>query len=197
VGGSRMAVGIETGRADVLIGPDNGVLIPAARRLGGVRRCFAIENPAVLRQPVSDTFHGRDVFATCAGWLARGVPVERIGRELSPGDLAPGAFVDAAPDGRGRLNARVIHVNGFGSATLNVPISTLGELGVRHGDDLCVETAQGRRVLPFVRTFSDTPAGEAMVLADPYERVVLAVNLGSFAAETGLQRGARIELWRA
>ena len=79
VGTARRPVAIETGRGDYLVGPDNGVLLPGAERLGGVIRVHQIEN-AQYRLPVlSSTFHGRDLFTPAAAHLALGVPLEAIG----------------------------------------------------------------------------------------------------------------------
>src|SRR5687767_13989959 len=89
VGTARRPLAIETARGDYLIGPDNGVLLPGAQRLGGVVRVHRIEN-AQYRLPVlSSTFHGRDLFTPAAAHLALGVPLEAIGPEIDPADLAP------------------------------------------------------------------------------------------------------------
>ena len=72
VGTSRRPLAILTGRGDVLIGPDNGLLIPAAERLGGIVEPRELQNPAYRLPVVTSTFHGRDVFAPAAAHLALG-----------------------------------------------------------------------------------------------------------------------------
>ena len=79
VGTERRGVAIEVERGDVLVGPDNGLFMAAAERLGGVRRVHALEAAAYRLPIVTTTFHGRDVFAPAAGHLAAGVPIEALG----------------------------------------------------------------------------------------------------------------------
>src|SRR5947209_8353476 len=70
VGSPRRAVGIGTHRGDFLVGPDNGLLVPAAERLGGIAAAVELAVP----EHASRTFHGRDVFAPAAASLASGTP---------------------------------------------------------------------------------------------------------------------------
>jgi S-adenosylmethionine hydrolase len=86
VGTGRGMVAVEAG-GQVLVGPDNGLLVWAAEALGGVERVHALENPAFRLAPVSRTFHGRDVFAPAAGHLAAGVDPAELGPGLDPGGL--------------------------------------------------------------------------------------------------------------
>src|SRR5437763_15077333 len=72
VGSERRAVALRSGDGRLFVGPDNGILIPAADAAGGVEEAVEITNPDVMIQPVSRTFHGRDVFSPAAGHLAAG-----------------------------------------------------------------------------------------------------------------------------
>ena len=87
VGTARRPVALETSRGDYLIGPDNGVLLPGAERLGGVVRAHLIENAQYRLPVVSSTFHGRDLFAPAAAHLASGVPLEVIGPPVNPQEM--------------------------------------------------------------------------------------------------------------
>src|SRR5436190_15870208 len=71
VGTARRALAVEAGDS-VLVGPDNGLLPRAADALGGVRRAVVLDNAGWFADPVSATFHGRDVFAPVAARLALG-----------------------------------------------------------------------------------------------------------------------------
>ena len=82
VGGERGMVAVEAG-GQVLVGPDNGLLVWAAERLGGVERVHALKQRAYRLEPVSRTFHGRDVFAPAAAHLALGLPPGRFGRAVA------------------------------------------------------------------------------------------------------------------
>ncbi len=196
VGSARRALSLETARGDVLVGPDNGVMIPAANRLGGVVRAFSIEDPRVMRMPVSATFHGRDVFATCAGWLAAGISIEVVGPQIPIDQMVPAAFVDASIGADGAASTRVVHVNRYGTATLNVMAEQLALAAVRYGDSVQVAIADRWLTLPYARTFSDVPLGTPLALPDPYERVALAINQGSFAKQFAVSIGTEVKLCR-
>ena len=70
VGTKRKPIIIETIRGDFLIGPDNGVLIPATRFLGGIKNAVEITNRKYMRHPISPVFHGRDIFTPAAAYLS-------------------------------------------------------------------------------------------------------------------------------
>ncbi len=89
VGGDRKAV-VLRGDDRLYVGPDNGLLLVAAEKLGGVEEAVEIANDEYLVHPVSRTFHGRDVFSPVAAHLARGVPPPRSGRR------SPSASCDAS-----------------------------------------------------------------------------------------------------
>src|SRR5439155_23656232 len=89
VGTSRLPIAIATARGDVFIGPDNGLLVAAAARLGGIDTVHVLESAAHRLPVVSTSFHGRDIFAPAAAHLARGVRIEDLGRALDPTALVP------------------------------------------------------------------------------------------------------------
>ena len=84
VGTARKGIAIKTLRGDFLVGPDNGLLMPAAARLGGITHVHLLENERYALPDVSSSFHGRDIFAPAAAHLADGVPIEELGREVHP-----------------------------------------------------------------------------------------------------------------
>jgi S-adenosylmethionine hydrolase len=119
VGTARRPLAILTHRGDIVIGPDNGVLLPAVAALGGAAEIRQITNPAVMRHPVSAVFHGRDVFCPTAAQLANGLSFQLVGEPVDPAILAPAPYTDATPE-EGRWMARVIHVDKFGNTHLNI-----------------------------------------------------------------------------
>src|SRR4029079_16248361 len=84
---ARRPIGILTGRGDVLIGPDNGLLFPAAQQLGGIQEARLLENRAWMLERTSSTFHGRDIFSPVAGHLAIGDDFEAVGPIIDPDSL--------------------------------------------------------------------------------------------------------------
>src|SRR5438477_10642472 len=84
VGGARRPLALRDEEGHVFVGPDNGLLIPAAEAGGGVVAAHELVNPEYALQPVSRTFHGRDLVAPAAAHLALGVPLEELGPPLDP-----------------------------------------------------------------------------------------------------------------
>ena len=85
VGGSRRALALRDGYGRVYVGPDNGLLIPAAEKLGGIAEAYELANPDYALESVSRTFHGRDLFAPAAAHLALGVAARRARAAARPG----------------------------------------------------------------------------------------------------------------
>lgn len=194
VGTPRRALAVATGRGDVLIGPDNGVLLPAATALGWIIDAREITNPAVMRQQVSPVFHARDVFAPAAAHLARGISFAEVGRVLDIDSLVPAPYAEANYDS-GRWLARVIHVDKFGNAHLN--ISTDEWLRSPPPDRCSVQVllASGFRLSIVPRfTFADVEPGAPLLVTENDGRAALAVNRGSFARAYAVRAGDEVAL---
>lgn len=158
----------------LLVGPDNGLLLPAAEALGGVSAAVELTNPDWLGPAVSRTFHGRDVFAPVAARLALGAPLAEAGPAVDPGTLVrlPEPVVRAEP---GSLTAEVLTVDHFGNVQLAAPGTLLDGLPPR-------VLVNGREAV-HGRTFGDAPPGALVVYVDSAGLVAVAVNTGR-AAET-------------
>src|SRR5581483_10504083 len=106
VGTDRKALALRGRDGRLYVGPDNGLLLPAAERLGGVDGAWELANPQYRLEPVSYTFHGRDVFAPAAAHLAAGVEPGDLGPPVDPTSLVrldlPRAEISA-----GRIRAHV------------------------------------------------------------------------------------------
>ena len=197
VGARRRAIALRTADEDrFLVGPDNGLLIPAAERFGGVAEAVEISSSPWRLEPVSATFHGRDVFAPVAARLACGAPLASAGEPVESGELV--VLVRSEP--RQEEDALVVHVVGtdtFGNATLDAAHDDLMGSGLRLGDAVAAR-AGGRRVRGVVaRTFSDVGSGDLLVYEDAGGALALAVNGGDAAALLGLRAGDEVRLERA
>lgn len=115
VGSQRRALALRTGRGDLLVGPDNGVLLPGAERLGGIEAAVAIENQDVILHPTSTTFHGRDVFCPAAAHLACGRALAELGPALEPARLVRMQWPRAVAEG-GAVHGQILTFDVFGSA---------------------------------------------------------------------------------
>ncbi|MES9540914.1 MULTISPECIES: SAM-dependent chlorinase/fluorinase [unclassified Actinomadura] len=187
VGTPRLPVAIETGRGDVLVGPDNGLLVPAAAKLGGAVRTHALENPAYRLPEVSTSFHGRDVFSPAAAHIASGVAVADLGAPVDPQPLdVPPPSVSG-----GELTAPVLYTDRFGSLVLGAERTDLaaafGELAP--GAPLEVTwsgAASGTLRVTFEETFGGVAPGTPLLWIDSSGWLGLAVNQGSARETFGL-----------
>src|SRR5919201_2979857 len=119
VGTARRPLALEDGEGRLYVGPDNGLLVPAAEAGGGIAAAHELANPRYALQPVSRTFHGRDLFAPAAAHLALGVPPAELGPPLDPEVLVRIDLPE--PDvGPSRIRATVLGVDRFGNEQLNV-----------------------------------------------------------------------------
>jgi S-adenosylmethionine hydrolase len=187
VGSDRRAAAVRTQADAVLVGPDNGLLSMAWEELGGATDAVEITSDDVLLRPVSETFHGRDVFAPAAAHLARGSALGDLG---PPIDIDGLHVVETPPPmvAPGVLGARVVAVDGFGNVQLNVTASDLEAAGI----DAAVEV--GTRRMPRVGTFADVPPGSAAAFIDSQGFLALAINRGSAAEAFRLGRGDAVVL---
>jgi S-adenosyl-L-methionine hydrolase (adenosine-forming) len=190
VGTERRALTLRAGDA-FLVGPDNGLLWPASRDLGGIDVAVAIDHAAVARGPVSATFHGRDVFAPAAAMLAAGARPEDLGSPVDPAALV--VLDPPAPAVRqGELEASVLGVDRFGNVRLAARREHLERAGL--GADLVLvrrgETVPLRQAV----TFADVRDGGYGLLEDSAGWLAV-VRFGSGAAEElGLRRGDAVRL---
>jgi hypothetical protein len=194
VGTPRYPVAVRTGRGDLLVGPDNGLLVPAASRLGGVVRAHRLENPAYRLPTISATFHGRDIFAPAAAHLALGADLADFGPTtgLLPFDM-PAATVR-----EGELAAPVLYVDEFGSLILAAELGDLeAALGpVVFGTQLEITWDARSARLPFEETFGKVARGELLMWVDSSGRLGIAVNQGSAAELLGLDDSATVTVRR-
>jgi S-adenosyl-L-methionine hydrolase (adenosine-forming) len=192
VGTGRGMVAVEAG-GQVLVGPDNGLLVWAAEALGEVDRVVALENPAYRLAPVSRTFHGRDVFAPAAAHVAAGVDVGELGPELDPGGLVR-LERDAARVDEGKAVASVVAVDHFGNLALGLRPGDLDRAGVAVGDR--VEVRAGGRAHRAVvgETFASVAAGELVLHEDSFGWLAVAVNTGRAADRLGAGVGDPVEI---
>jgi S-adenosyl-L-methionine hydrolase (adenosine-forming) len=192
VGTDRRAVAIET-ESQVLLGPDNGLLAPAAAMIGGATRAFSLTNEEYHLASPGPTFAGRDVLAPAAGFLARGVDIGELGEEVDPVSLTPG-LVPLPNVEHGTLVGEVWWVDRFGNCQLNVDPDELGALGVGPGAHLEVRFGATARQARWVHTYADAKPSELVLLVDSYGLLALALDRKSAAVDCGLRAGSAVTL---
>lgn len=187
VGTARAALVIASG-GQAFVGPDNGLLLPAAHRVG-TPAVYRLTNSAYWRTPVSATFHGRDVFAPAAAHVVAGAPLGKMGERAD-------AYVDLTfPAGRleGRaLAGEVLWVDPFGNLITTIPGPLLGALP--DGSAVVVDAGPTRVRARVARTFADAARGEAVVLVGSDDLVEVAVTGDSASARTDAAVGSAVTI---
>jgi S-adenosylmethionine hydrolase len=182
VGSSRRAVAVRCARGDLFVGPDNGLLLPAIERLGGVAAAVELSEPRYWRTPQpSGTFHGRDIFGPVAGHLANGVPLEQLGHHI---EQLRRPFELALADG---LEGIVLHVDAYGNLITNIPAARLPPRFVVQLGELRIESAMHYAAV----------AGLApLALVGSAGLLEISLRNGSAREMTGASRGTRVQVER-
>jgi S-adenosylmethionine hydrolase len=194
VGSPRRAVAVRTATEDrILVGPDNGLLWPAIEQLGGAVETVDVSLSRFRLEPISATFHGRDVFAPVAAHLARGAPLADAGEPIEIDSLVeletPEPVIE--PD---RVLAHVVSLDRFGNAALDLADRHLPETGLRLGRRLTIEAGGAAHDAVFTLTFADVPDGGLIVYTNSYGSLAVALNRGDAAGELGLEAGTEVVL---
>ena len=201
VGTDRLPLALRTARGDVLIGPDNGLLIEAAEALGGIDEARALENRELMLPTISASFHGRDVFAPVAGHLAAGVEFAAVGPTVEIDQLVRLPVIRPTIED-GVLRSTIVHVLIYGNVTIaGTPADLEAAIGpLVPGRQLVLELpehdgapAVTERTV-WERTFARVPLGSSLLMADSEGQLQLADNQGDAAARLGmvLDRPVRI-----
>ncbi len=192
VGGARRAVALRLADDRLLVGPDNGLLWLAAARGGGVVEAVDLAASRWPLQPVSATFHGRDVFAPVAARLAAGEPLGQAGDHLDPALLIAIELPRARREGEA-LVAPIVGVDSFGNLELAAFTADLGAIGVRAGDSVRIGDGHPAH---HGTTFSDVAPGELIVYEDATGALAVAVAQGDAAARLGLGPSDQVRISR-
>lgn len=192
VGGGRSDLCLVTLGGTMLVGPDNGVLLPAAWRGGGIAEAYVI-NPSKIdfRGPLP-TFHARDVLAPAAAALACGVQPQSLGDPVDPVTLFEAPFGQCRVDGASVIG-EVLEADRFGSLRFNIPGEDLGELGLK-SERLEVTVGHNALVVPLGKTFSDVREGEPVLVVDSSGWLTLAINKGTAIDRYGVVSGATVRI---
>ena len=192
VGTTRRGIALVSGDA-VLVGPDNGLLLPAAEVLGGVRAAYEVVEPAYRLPTVSATFHGRDIFAPAAAHLAIGLPPDALGPAVDPASLVTLPVPMCQVDGD-QIRVEVLTVDHFGNVALAAGAAELAAAGLRTGAAAILRWPAGVEPVLIGTTFADVAPGELVLLVDSAGRLAVALRGGSAARRTGLHSGTVVEI---
>jgi S-adenosylmethionine hydrolase len=198
VGTARRPIAVRVARGDVLVGPDNGILPPAADALGGVAEARELTNRDLWLPAVSATFQGRDLFAPVAAHLAAGdASFEDVGPEIPLIAMVRlGAPRPRTSDGR--LETEVTYVDSFGNLRLaGGPEDLAAAFGPLEARRLIARVGSfDLGEVAFVPSFGHVAENETVLYVDSSGDLALAVNQGDLASRTGAATGASVSLER-
>jgi hypothetical protein len=189
VGTPRRPLLVETLRGH-LVGPDNGLLMPAARRLG-LLTVRELTNKALWRGQVSTTFHGRDIFGPVAAHLDKGLAPSEAGPALR-GQPQPLDFGEGRAE-QGMLVGELVLVDRFGNCVTNIP-GPVAHTMLEEGEEVQVEWPGGALIVPFRRAYAEAKPGEPLLIVDSAGYLEVAVSQGSFAELSGLDIGMQVRV---
>jgi S-adenosyl-L-methionine hydrolase (adenosine-forming) len=195
VGTDRRAVAVAAADGERhFVGPDNGLLWLALAACGGAAAAVDLAESPVRLEPVSATFHGRDLFAPVAAHLALGEPLESLGSPFDPAALT--ALERGTPRverGTG-LEAEVGHVDAFGNVALAATATDADDAGIGPGARVLIRAPRHSDEAVYALTFADAEPGTLVLFVDSARSLALAVNRGDAAGRLGLEPGDRVEL---
>jgi S-adenosylmethionine hydrolase len=179
VGGPRRPLALRDGDGRLFVGPDNGLLLPAASQ-AGIVAAHELANPRYALETISRTFHARDLFSPATAHLATGVPLE----ELGPPVAVDGLVDLDVPKPRlsdGTAVSTVLYVDSFGNIALNLTRDDVEGIGIVSGTRVELEHAGERYYAVMARTFADARPGDVILYEDSYRNVSVAISRGSAA----------------
>ena len=202
VGTQRRPIGVRTGRGDVLIGPDNGLLLPAADALGGAVEARELTNRDLWLPITSSTFHGRDIFAPVAGHLAAGdASFDDVGPRIATEHLVR-LPEPSARASHGMIETVVTYVDSFGNVRLAGGADEVATAFGAPADGAPMvaefnEPGPLRELTRFATTFGAVGVGESLIYVDSLGNLAMADNQGSIATRLGLGHDRPVRITRA
>jgi S-adenosylmethionine hydrolase len=192
VGTERRALALSCAHGALLVGPDNGLLVPAAESLGGIVNAVSLTNADYHVRPVSSTFHGRDIFAPAAAHLAAGLDPRHLGESVDPASLSRVKAIGARKEGANTIAATVVSVDRYGNARLSAAEE---EVGLEYGTQLKIAVDEGSEIpTSYVETFGHSKVGDLVLVPDSHRRLSLSVNQGNASRALRLEVGDQVRL---
>jgi S-adenosylmethionine hydrolase len=194
VGTARRCVAVRVEDQNrILVGPDNGLFTLAFERFGGPVEAVDLDSSAFRLEPVSATFHGRDVFAPVAAHLAMGARLEEAGAPLDPGELIR-VDIPVAVIADGQVTAHCLYVDHFGNASLDLDASQIADWGLETGSRIRIAAPDGSFEAIWATTFEDAEPGDLLLFEDSSGSIAIAANGGNAAALLDLAPRCQVDL---
>jgi hypothetical protein len=188
--------GVGTGRRGIivvcddgtLVGPDNGLLMPAAERLG-LKRVYEISNKKFITDNISNTFHGRDIFAPVAAYLSKGTKPSDIGKEVGKYTHLKKGDISVKSD---RLSGQIMYIDQFGNIITNIPGALLK--GIDWNEEVTVRLG-GRTIgLKFLQSYGYAAEGELLLTVSSFDLLEIACNKENAGQKLSAMVGQNISI---
>lgn len=188
VGTDRKGIVITT-KSHVLIGPDNGLLIPTAQLLGDFT-VYEITNKEYTLDPVSDTFHGRDIFTPVAAHILNGIPFEKIGNKTTKFinlDFGQGEVTNKSAAGK------IIYIDGFGNIITNISSYKIRQF-LKYDKKIKISIKGKQREIMFVKSYNYVKKGQLLATIGSSNYLEMAVNQGNAARKLGVKPEKKVKI---
>jgi hypothetical protein len=190
VGTKRRSILVQTKRA-FYIGPDNGVLTLAAKN-EEIEHIYEIRNRRLMMPKISNTFHGRDIFAPAAAHLTKGTKPAEYGPEIR--EIVTPKFAKVIQRD-GAFVGEVLHVDGFGNVITNFRGKELKALNVR--DAVTVEIKGTRLKLKLCKAYAEAEAHKPLAIIGSHDFLEISINQGNAAKTFKIEAEDKIKLYRS
>jgi S-adenosylmethionine hydrolase len=193
VGSDRRALALRDASGRVYVGPDNGLLVPAAEKLGGVAAAWELTSAQYMLDRISRTFHGRDVFAPMAAHLSVGIDPAELGPEIDAATLVRLELPEPEIGGT-RIGATVLYVDRYGNVQLNLSRADVERAGIVPGRRVELDLGVDRYYATAARAFADARPGDIILYEDAYENIAVAITDGNAAEMFAIRPGRRLTI---
>lgn len=190
VGTKRHPILIQTEKA-FYIGPDNGVLALAAKNQG-IKHIYKIKNRKLMMPKISNTFHGRDIFAPAAAHLTRGTQPSEFGPEIRK--IVTPKFAKVVQRD-GAFFGEVLHVDDFGNVITNFREKELKALRIR--DIVCLEVEGANLNLKLCKAYAEVEAQKPLAIIGSHNFLEISINQGNAAKTFKIEVGDKVKLYRS
>jgi len=189
VGSARLPILVESEKY-FFLAPDNGVLSMALHGQS-LKRIIHLTEAEYFLPFLSETFHGRDLFAPVAAHLSLGLDPKKLGREIKDYRKVPEFFPRRIPEG---IEGRILAIDHFGNAITNVPRSLLEDSFPDLKFALSLKEKGPSFLNEIQHHYSQGASGKAMMLLGSSHLLEIAVREGSAAQLLSLHPGDRVWL---
>ena len=186
VGSARRAIAVETERY-YFVAPDNGLLSYA---LCKEKVCCAVNltNPKYFLPQISNTFHGRDIFAPVAAHISRGVALNFLGGWITNIAQIPISTPDISES---EIVGQIIYIDRFGNLITNISQELFASIRRERNFVIFVKDRQIQRIY---NAYAESSAGELLGIFSSFGNLEIAINAGNTAETLGVKRGNPIKI---